>query len=65
MSSSAHNHRLNRVTGDLAEILMSLPLHVVGSSGKSTATHLHYEVLKDGRKHNPLAYVLSGKEVTD
>ncbi len=37
----------------------------VGSSGKSTATHLHYEVLKDGRKHNPLAYVLSGKEVTD
>ncbi len=37
----------------------------VGSSGKSTATHLHYEVLKDGRKRNPLAYVLSGKEVTD
>lgn len=37
----------------------------VGSSGKSTATHLHYEVLKDGHKKNPLAYVLSGKEVTD
>jgi murein DD-endopeptidase MepM/ murein hydrolase activator NlpD len=37
----------------------------VGSSGRSTATHLHYEVIHKGRKKNPLAYVLSGKEVTD
>jgi murein DD-endopeptidase MepM/ murein hydrolase activator NlpD len=37
----------------------------VGSSGRSTATHLHYEVMHKGRKKNPLAYVLSGKEVTD
>ncbi|UCH82775.1 MAG: M23 family metallopeptidase [Candidatus Latescibacterota bacterium] len=37
----------------------------VGSSGKSTATHLHYEVMKDGKKKNPLAYVLSRREVVD
>jgi murein DD-endopeptidase MepM/ murein hydrolase activator NlpD len=37
----------------------------VGSSGRSTATHLHYEVLKDGKKKNPLAYVLSNREVVD
>jgi murein DD-endopeptidase MepM/ murein hydrolase activator NlpD len=37
----------------------------VGSSGRSTATHLHYEVIYKGHKKNPLAYVLSGKEVTD
>lgn len=37
----------------------------VGSTGRSTATHLHYEVIKKGVKRNPLAYVLSGKEVTD
>lgn len=37
----------------------------VGSSGRSTATHLHYEVIHTGQKRNPLAYVLSGKEVTD
>jgi murein DD-endopeptidase MepM/ murein hydrolase activator NlpD len=37
----------------------------VGSSGRSTATHLHYEVIHSGQKRNPLAYVLSGKEVTD
>lgn len=37
----------------------------VGSSGKSTATHLHYEVIKDGKKKNPLRYVLSRREVVD
>jgi murein DD-endopeptidase MepM/ murein hydrolase activator NlpD len=37
----------------------------VGSSGRSTAPHLHYEVLLDGAKKNPLAYVLSGREVVD
>lgn len=37
----------------------------VGSSGRSTATHLHYEVTKDGQKKNPLAYVLSNREVVD
>lgn len=37
----------------------------VGSSGRSTATHLHYEVVKDGKKKNPLAYVLSRREVVD
>lgn len=37
----------------------------VGSSGRSTATHLHYEVLYQGKKKNPLAYVLAGNEVTE
>jgi murein DD-endopeptidase MepM/ murein hydrolase activator NlpD len=37
----------------------------VGSSGRSTATHCHYEVLHNGKKQNPLSYVLAGNEVTD
>jgi murein DD-endopeptidase MepM/ murein hydrolase activator NlpD len=37
----------------------------VGSSGRSTATHLHYEVLHEGKKKNPWSYVLTGNEVTD
>ncbi len=32
----------------------------VGSSGRSTGTHLHYEVHRDGKSTNPLAYVLDG-----
>ncbi len=31
----------------------------VGSTGKSTFSHLHYEVLKDGRRVNPVRYVLT------
>jgi murein DD-endopeptidase MepM/ murein hydrolase activator NlpD len=28
----------------------------IGSTGSSTAPHLHYEVIKDGRKINPINY---------
>lgn len=37
----------------------------VGSTGKSTAAHLHYEVLYNGVNKNPLAYILSDREVVD
>ncbi len=37
----------------------------VGSSGKSTAAHLHYEVLLDGKPQNPLNFVLSTQEIVD
>lgn len=30
----------------------------VGSTGRSTGTHLHYEVHRDGRPVNPLAFIL-------
>ncbi len=33
-------------------------LGYVGSTGLSTGPHLHYEVLKDGRAKDPLAYIL-------
>jgi murein DD-endopeptidase MepM/ murein hydrolase activator NlpD len=31
----------------------------VGSSGKSTFSHLHYEVVDDGRRVNPQSYIVS------
>lgn len=37
----------------------------VGSSGRSTATHLHYEVIVNGSKKDPLAYVLTSREIVD
>lgn len=37
----------------------------VGSSGHSTAPHLHYEVLRNGQLGNPLGYILSDEFVVD
>ena len=37
----------------------------VGSTGKSTAAHLHYEVHRKGIPVNPLAYILSGREIAN
>ena len=33
---------------------------LVGSTGRSTGNHVHYEVHVDGRATNPLAYILGG-----
>jgi murein DD-endopeptidase MepM/ murein hydrolase activator NlpD len=32
---------------------------LLGSSGRSTGPHLHYEVHVDGRAVNPLRYILN------
>jgi murein DD-endopeptidase MepM/ murein hydrolase activator NlpD len=37
----------------------------VGSSGRSTAAHLHYEVLREGTPQNPVAYILTDLEIVD
>jgi murein DD-endopeptidase MepM/ murein hydrolase activator NlpD len=31
----------------------------VGSTGKSSAPHLHYEVLKDGKQIDPMRYIVN------
>ena len=31
----------------------------VGSSGGSTAPHVHYEIIKNGKKINPIQYIIN------
>jgi murein DD-endopeptidase MepM/ murein hydrolase activator NlpD len=33
------------------------PIGMVGSTGHSTGNHLHYEVVKNGEKINPIPYI--------
>ena len=35
-------------------------LGLVGSTGKSTGDHLHYEIEKDGKKVDPIQYCYDG-----
>jgi hypothetical protein len=35
----------------------------VGATGKATAAHLHYEVLKDGKHKNPLSFIISDEQI--
>lgn len=37
----------------------------VGSTGHSTAPHLHYEVIRDGKHTNPSQYILSDEFIVD
>jgi len=50
----AHLSRIDVKNGQL--IKRGQEIGLVGSTGKSTASHLHYEVRKDGRAINPINY---------
>lgn len=62
----AHGDRYQTLYGHLEETLVAEGQNVrrgdrvglVGSTGRSTAPHLHYEVHVDGRAVNPLEYIL-------
>ena len=45
--------------GDLVE--KGQTIAQMGSSGRSTGTHVHFEVLRDGKPVNPMRYVRAGR----
>ncbi len=51
----AHNERNLVHTGEY--VGGDRPIGLVGSSGRSTGPHLHFEVLRDGRNVDPAGYV--------
>ncbi len=61
-----HGHGFKTLYGHSSELLVAVGKRVrrgeviarVGSTGRSTAPHLHYEIHVDGRPVNPLDYIL-------
>lgn len=54
----AHMHRIDVKVGE--EVIRGQQIGTVGSTGRSTAPHCHYEVIFRGKKINPINYVLDG-----
>lgn len=50
-----HNSRLLVSVGDTVE--KGFQIAEIGSSGRSTGPHVHFEVLKDGRQVNPMKFI--------
>jgi murein DD-endopeptidase MepM/ murein hydrolase activator NlpD len=51
----AHNSRLLVSVGDTVE--KGFQIAEIGSSGRSTGPHVHFEVLKNGREVNPVRFI--------
>ncbi|MBC7984463.1 MAG: M23 family metallopeptidase [Candidatus Obscuribacterales bacterium] len=51
----AHNQRVLVNVGDTVQ--KGQPIALIGSTGRSTGPHLHFEVLKGGRAVNPMSFI--------
>jgi murein DD-endopeptidase MepM/ murein hydrolase activator NlpD len=51
----AHNSELLVSVGDTVE--KGFQVAKIGSSGRSTGPHVHFEVLKDGHQVNPMKFI--------
>lgn len=56
LSRYGHCSKLIVKRGDLVE--RSQTIAFLGNSGRSTAPHLHFEILKDGQKSDPFAFIV-------
>ena len=54
-----HNSKLLVSVGDTVE--KGFQIAEIGSSGRSTGPHVHFEVLKDGRQVNPMKFIKASK----
>lgn len=61
VSRYAHLNRIMVSKGD--EVAIGDKIGLMGSSGRSTGPHLHYEVLFHGKPYNPVEFLKAGKHV--
>ncbi|MEL6829020.1 MAG: M23 family metallopeptidase [Pseudomonadota bacterium] len=61
VSRYAHLNRIVVSRGD--EVVIGDKIGLMGSSGRSTGPHLHYEVLFHGKPYNPVEFLKAGKHV--
>tara|TARA_B110000008_G_C16973174_1_gene564739 strand:- start:3196 stop:4434 length:1239 start_codon:yes stop_codon:yes gene_type:complete len=57
----AHNSRIYVKVGDW--VSRGDKISAMGSTGRSTGTHLHYEVRRNNKPLNPLTYIKAGRHV--
>jgi len=50
-----HNNALSVSVGDV--VTKGQPIAIMGSTGRSTGAHVHYEVIRHGQQIDPLPYV--------
>jgi murein DD-endopeptidase MepM/ murein hydrolase activator NlpD len=58
----AHAHRIAPAVRKGTSVRQGQVIAYVGSTGRSTGPHLHYEILKNGRQVNPLLVKMTGND---
>ncbi|MGE5235339.1 MAG: M23 family metallopeptidase [Acidobacteriota bacterium] len=56
--TTVYGHLGGYLVKEGAKITRGEPIAKVGLTGRTTGPHLHYEVLKDGERQNPLHFIL-------
>jgi len=62
-SRYAHMHSINIELGD--QVSMGDEIGLIGSTGRSTGPHLHYEIRVNGRPKNPWNFLKAGENVLE
>lgn len=61
ISRYAHLNRIKTQRGDI--VAVGDDIGSMGSSGRSTGPHLHYEIFINGKRYNPVEFLKAGKHV--